>query len=280
MKKSVIIVLGVIGLVMAVLVGADLSGSNPDLLILSDKNTVSLNTPITDGTVAALQVELMEKSNKLSKNVPIILTLDSPGGSIDAGMKLIETAKGLKQEVATLSMFSASMSFITSQYLGKRYVMKNSTLMSHRAYLAGVEGQIPGSFLSRTNSILEVLIGNDQFIASRAGMDLEGYEKIIANELWMDGKRSVDMKFADKLVRVRCDSSLQGPGKVKKIDILTFTISITYHKCPLVTEPLSIELGSANMTAEADHVWQMYLNDKPAFIKEYIETGKFNSYVK
>lgn len=278
MKKYLVLFI----LTGALIVGISLNGnSDKDVLVLSAKNTVSLNVPITEDSVKSLQVELMDKGNSLNASTPIILVLNSPGGSIDAGMKLIETAKGLRQPVNTLSMFSASMSFITSQYLGTRYAMGNSTLMSHRAYLGGVEGQIPGSFISRTNHILDALVGVDKFVANRAGLTLEGYEKAISNELWLDGKGAVDMKLADKVVRVRCDSTLQGPGVAQRMQVMMFTIKITYHKCPLITEPLSFEIENrGGLTAEADHVWGLYLNDKPKFIEEYIVNGKFNQYVK
>lgn len=278
MKKYIALVFVIV--LVSLLFTTNLTGNDKDLLILSESNTVSLNTPITEDSVKSLQVELMEKGQKLSSKQPIILTLNSPGGSIDAGFKLIETAKGLGQRVDTLSLFSASMSFITSQYLGVRYTMSNSTLMSHRAYLGGIEGQIPGSFVTRTNHILSGLLDIDKFIANKAGITVAQYESAIANELWMYGEKAVEAKYADRLVRVRCDKSLQGPGKTQHVQILTFEISVTYHKCPLITEPLSIQLGSNSMSAEADHIWQLYLNDKPRFIEEYIVNGKFNQYVK
>lgn len=273
------LVLAIIAVAIGVLFTTDLSGTNPDILILSESTTVSLNVPITQDSVKNLQVELMDKSQKLSAKQHIVLTLNSPGGSIDAGFKLIETAQGLRQEVDTLSLFSASMSFITSQYLGKRYATPTSTLMSHRAYLGGVEGQIPGSFMTRTNFILDSLVKVDLAVSKRASLSLDAYQKAIANELWMDGNKALELRYADKVVNVRCDKTLQGAGAVQKFQVMMFTVNITYHKCPLVTEPIAFEV-SGTMNAEADYIWQMYLNDKPKFIEEYIVNGKFNRYVK
>lgn len=278
MKTSLIVI--IIAAVVSLIITTDLTGNNTDVLVLSDKTTVSLNTPITEDSVKDIQVELMEKSQKLGGSTPIILVLNSPGGSIDAGFKLIETARGLKQSVDTLSLFSASMSFITSQYLNKRYVTATSTLMSHRAYLGGVEGQVPGSFITRTNNILEALVNIDKFIAGRAKVPVADYEKAISNELWMDGEKSMSMGFGDKLIKVRCDQSLQGAGKEKTINIMMFTIKVVYHKCPLVTEPLSVDINNGQLTSQADYIWNLYLNDKPRFIEEYVVNGKFNQFVR
>lgn len=264
------------------LVGSQATGNMKDLLILSDKNTVNLRVPVTEESVKNLQILLMEKSNKLGRNVPIILVLNSPGGSIEAGKRLIETAKGLPQSINTLSLFSASMSFQISQALGQRYVMDNSTLMSHRAFLGGVEGQIPGSFVTRTNYILNDLIANDTAVAKRAGITLIEYQKKIADELWMHGNEAVEAKFADKLVRVRCDSSLQGPGEVEVMQIMFFRIKLIYHKCPLVTEPMGIEIqgGEERLAPQAAHVLQLLLNDKPGFIKEYVIPNRVQQFIK
>lgn len=249
-------------------------GEKEGLIVLSDRNTINFNLPIMGGSVKDAQVKMMEMSSKLPAKQPIYLVLNSPGGSVDAGNLLIATAKGLPQPVHTISIFSASMSFVVSQYLDNRYVMDNSVLMSHRAYIDGVSGQIPGNLLTRVNFFLEDLTRMDTTIAARAGLKLEQYRYLTANELWLSGDRAIEARFADKMVRVKCDSSLQGPAEPTKIESFFGDVYVTFHKCPLVTEPLEIRASSDGLAGNA--YYQSLFYDKTSFVRDYVETGRLN----
>lgn len=236
-----------------------------DLVTLSDKNTVILNVPIMEDSTRDIQLELLDRSARLNANDSIYLILNSPGGSIADGLKLINTARSLPQKVQTISLFSASMSFVISQALDKRYVTDNSTLMSHKAYLGGVEGTIPGTFTSRVNFILAELLSIDTFISKRAGLSVTDYRKLTEDELWMDGPTALTSKFADQLVRIRCDKTLNGAGPTRSINMGFMSFKATFHKCPLITQPLSSG-GDENLV-------NMVVNNKPEFIHRYIDTG-------
>lgn len=154
-------------------------------------------------------------------------------------MRLVETIKGLSQPVHTISMFSASMSFMLSQYSATRYALSSSTIMSHRASLGGVEGQIPGSFFSRSNNLMASVTEIEQHVADRAGYSLETYRDMIADELWMTGTGAMEAKFIDSVVAVRCDESLSDYGPIKEVAIFIFKFKARFHKC-LSFQPLSL----------------------------------------
>lgn len=237
-----------------------------DLIILKDSNTVTLNMPIYEESARDLQVELLEKSEKLSKSDSIYLVLNSPGGNVKDGQDIIDLIKGLPQKVHTISLFSASMSFIISQYLDDRYVTEFSTLMSHRASVGGIQGTVPGTFLSRTNSMLMDLLALSNHVANRAGIDPKVYQDMIADELWMGADKAINLKFADKKVRLRCDKTLQGEGKTSTMTAFgIFTATITFSKCPLIKVPISTR-------GNTDFV-NLFVNNKSEFIRKYIETG-------
>lgn len=274
MKKYLLIALVVVSIstLSVLMYEPEAIGTNPDVIVLSDRTTVSLNLPITDESVKNLQVEFMEKSSKLKSSQPIFFVLNSPGGSIEAGQRLIETIKGLPQKVHTVSLFSASMSFIFSQYLDNRYVLENSKLMAHRATAGGIEGQVPGSLLSRTMDLLADVTRIEATVANRAKLPLSNYRELVRDELWMGGEAAVELKFADKVVRVRCDKSLQGPGASQIFDAFVFKLRVVFSKCPLITTPLSVEL--AERTEKSTSFARELFYDKPAFIRDYIETGR------
>lgn len=242
MKEVLAMVLIVALVVGHLILNEPAEGNAPNTITLSEKNTVVINRPISGESVRDAQIELMDHSPKLPKSEPLYLFLNSPGGNISDGLALIETVKGLGREVSTVSMFSASMSFIISQYLGTRYVMESSELMSHRAVAGQLEGQIPGNLLSRTLNILAGITRIDQHVSERAGMTLTHYRDITRDELWMDGAAAVNNKFADKVINVNCDKSLRGPGKVEVMDLGFLQVAVLFDKCPLITTPLLVQL--------------------------------------
>lgn len=229
---------------MAVLVTDKGSADQSDVLVLSERNTVSLQLPVSNESVTDLQREFIAKSDKLPPSTPMYLVLNSPGGSVDAGLQLVETLKGLPNPIHTIQMFSASMSFMISQLLGTRYVMQNSTLMAHPAYIGGVEGQVPGSFITRANAISDDIAALSSVVAKRAGLSLPQYVALTQNELWLSGPKAVETHFADKVVTVRCDKTLRGLGPTKVIDLFIFRIRLRYDKCPLITMP-DVEFADA-----------------------------------
>lgn len=225
-------------------------GVNPanknEILTLSEKNTVVLNMPIMGQIANTVSKELLEKSDKLKSGEPIYLVLDTPGGSVDDGMRIIEVAKSLPRPVHTVSLFNASMGFILSQSLGDRYVISSSTLMSHRAYIGGIKGEFPGSFMTRLESTAKQLMRINKDVAERAGIDLNSYLAMISNELWMNSDDALKNKFADKLVTLRCDKTLRGPGEPRELDLGLFSLRVRFNKCPLIKE---IEVMKADEAA-------------------------------
>lgn len=213
-------------------------------IVLTSKNTVSLRLPITTETAEHVQRRLIAAAKTKPKE--IYLVLNSPGGSIYAGQLIIETARGLDVPVHTISMFSASMSFITSQLLGKRYAIKSATLMNHRAYVSGLEGTVPGSLFSQilqyTSEVME--ISNE--VAQRSGKTHEQYLEMLTNELWMTAEVAKGHKFIDEIVRIRCDSSLEGAEPPVTLRAMLFELDVQFSSCPLFTSPINIQAAGAS----------------------------------
>lgn len=225
--------------IVLLLVASPLEAAEPKTIVLSDRNTIALRMPITDETASYIQRELIKKSRDGAKEV--YLTLYSPGGSITAGQMIIETARGLGIKIHTISIFSASMSFIISQALDTRYVLDSSTMMSHRGYIEGLSGNVPGSLMSRVSWFIDTTDVIDGMVATRASLQKSTYKAIIADELWMTGRKAIDMGFADELVRIKCDKSLEGDAPALSITNMIFELEVVFSKCPLLLEPSEIK---------------------------------------
>lgn len=250
-------------------------------LNLEAENTVVLKGPVTDDSVSATMKSLQEASRKLSKDTPILLVLDTPGGDIVAGMDLIDFAKALPQKVHTVNLFSASMGFQIAQGLNTRYIIRSGTLMSHRAQLGGLGGQLDGEFESRYNMIRRSVDYLDVIASGRMGIDLQTYRNKIRNEMWVYGFDAVEEKVADETVLVTCGASMNGSYK-QTFNTMFGPVTVTFNKCPLIKAPEAIEMGQISIGEEAkvQSMIQMSIVNQEQFVREYITTDKFNKSFK
>ena len=127
---------------------------NSKTVVLEKGNTVVIRSPVNSKSMSKAMFELNELSFKLNKEDKIYLVLDTPGGSVFAGLDFIDYAKALPQKIITITKFAASMGFQIVQNLDDRYITPSGTLMSHRAS-GGVSGQFDGELESRYKMIKE-----------------------------------------------------------------------------------------------------------------------------
>jgi hypothetical protein len=173
------------------------------------------------------------------------------------------------------------MGFQIAQNLDTRYIIKNGTLMSHRATVSGMGGQIKGEFETRYKMIRRAVDYLDFTASKRMGMDVKDYENLIIKEYWVYGYDAVAEKAADEQILVKCGESLNG---TETITFQTFfgPVLVTFSKCPLIKAPEKVDfagIGSEDVT-NVRHVFSLALENKPRFIKEYISTDRFFEFFK
>lgn len=253
----------IVGLTVGTLFFSTLFGvaakSNKDSssVVLSKSNTVVLTGEVDGESVGKVIYEAKQIDGKLRvpkeslgliKQRPIYLFMNTPGGSIQSGLELLEALNGLDRPIHTVTMFSASMGFQIVQGLSDRLILKNGVLMSHRA-----AGQISGSFGGQKPSQMESrysfwynrLQELDQQTVKRSNgkQTLESYQKAYADELWLTGQQSLDGGYADKIVTVKCDSTLDGVT-THSVQFFGLTISYDLDNCPINTSPMNVRVAS------------------------------------
>lgn len=140
---------------------------------------------------------------------PLVLLINSPGGSVMLGNQILSAMEAAKGPVYTVCLdLCASMAAIIHQHGDKRYALDRSTLMFHNA-AGGMNGDDVYRVQSRLNYILRILEKTDRKIAKRAGMTYEAFRALNEHELWLDAEDAYSLKFADALVALEIDGSLQ-----------------------------------------------------------------------
>ena len=250
--------------------------SKMPVLVLNKRNTLTFNSVVTSNSVAQLQSKLMKMSSKLRKRDKIYLVMYTPGGSVDAGLDLIETMKALPQEIVTVTLFAASMGFHIVQSMGQRLITPSGILMSHRATVEGLSGEINGELEVRLKALKTQIDYIDRQAAKRLQMDVASYQELIKDEYWVFGFEAKHHKVADKMVLIRCDKSLGGVY-TKSVRSFYGKVKLTFSECPLIKAPLKVEFGkmSTYRRRKISKFFNLLYESPAIFFQEYVKTRKY-----
>lgn len=227
------------------------SESSTKKITLTKSNTILLNDVIDSDLVPSIIAKARELDSGmalLKSKKPIYVVIRSPGGEVQLGLEMLDVFKGLDRKVDTITIFGASMAFQTAQQLGRRYIVKNGVLMSHRA-TGGVSGEFGGQHPSQTDnrkSFLESRIDemDKETVARTNGKQtLESYQKAYVSELWVTGQQAVDKGYADEIVTVQCDKTLSGTTTKSILLMGQIKIDFDVDNCPLNSTPTNFRVS-------------------------------------
>ena len=227
-------------------------------VVLTKYNTVVMESKFTGAAVAQVMLDARKLHFKLRAGKPIYLVINSPGGSIEAGIELIDNLNALGRTIHTVTIFSASMGFQTVQGVnGTRYTTPTGTLMSHKAS-GGFRGEFPGQLDSRYQYYLKRLEKMDEKTVARSGgkLTLESYRAMYENEYWCEGQDCVDKGLADKATLVSCDKTLNGTkAATASFGFMGLSVKAKSVKaaCPTITGAVSqnVSINGVDIALEA-----------------------------
>jgi ATP-dependent protease ClpP protease subunit len=218
---------------------SEVAQATSDSIQLSVDNTVVIRGVVSEESMSQASIDLITLNNKRGqKNYPIYIVLDTPGGSIDAGLSFISTAKTVPN-VKTITIFAASMgSAIVESLEGERLMIDTATLMFHRA-AAQIDGQLnDGELESRLAWIKSIVTSMEQTNAKRLQLSLPEYKAKVANELWMFGQAAIDQHAADKIASFVCTEELFKSTVTQSMQVGPFLIKVPFSGCPLIRGPV------------------------------------------
>lgn len=167
-------------------------------LTLNKSRTILLQEIITDRT-ERLADEILEMGDGKE---PIVILIDSPGGSVFSGEKIVSAIESVNAEVYTVCIgMCASMAAIIHQYGTKRLATDRSVLMFHDA--AGMVGGRVSEMLSVLSMIKRKIDKSNHYIANRSKMSYDELVRLESSNFWIDAEDSIEKGLIDGLVRIK-----------------------------------------------------------------------------
>ena len=168
--------------------------------LLLNERIIILNGEINDNTSASIVAQLLYLSSKDSKK-EISLYINSPGGSITAGMAIYDTMNFIKCDVSTICIgMCASMAafLLAGGKKGKRYALPNSEIMIHQP-LGGGQGQATDISIM-ANRLLKVKKRLNSILATNTNKSLESIENDTERDHFFDAAEALEYGIIDKII--------------------------------------------------------------------------------
>ncbi len=168
--------------------------------LLKDR-IIFLGTHIDD-TVANLVIAQMLFLESQDKNADIKLYVNSPGGSVTAGLAIYDAMQYVKPDVSTICVgLAASMGavLLAAGAKGKRFSLPNSEIMIHQV-LGGFEGQATDIKI-HAERILKIKDRLNEIIAEHAGKKKAEVEKDTERDYFMDAEEAKKYGIVDQVIQ-------------------------------------------------------------------------------
>ena len=211
--------------------------TNLDTINLNENNLVSIRGPINSDSTNKFFQDVM----KLDKESEINIFINSPGGSVMEGLKIVSYIEMLNENVKVncIADFAASMAFIITQSCKNRYALKSSLLMQHQMSLMN------SGNLFNLNNYMEMIndmnVDLDKSQAMRINMTYEEFKEKITNDWWVYGFRAKELNVVDDIIDIKCSDRLINGIEKFKITTIIGDIEYSFTLCPLVRHPLKVK---------------------------------------
>lgn len=170
--------------------------------LLKDR-IIFIGTPIDDN-IANLVIAQMLFLEAEDPEKDIHIYINSPGGSVTAGMAMYDTMQFIKPDIATTCMgIAASMGafLLCAGTKGKRAALPNSRVMIHQP-MAGTQGQI-SDIVIMTEEFSKTKIRLNDLLVHHTGQPLERVEKDTDRNFFMSANEAKEYGLIDKVYEVK-----------------------------------------------------------------------------
>ena len=143
---------------------------------------------------------------KEDQQSPITLYINSPGGSVSAGMGIYDTMKFIRPKVCTICVgLAASMGalLLSSGEKGRRYALPHSRVMIHQP-LGGIQGQATEIEIT-ARQILRTKQELNQILADNCGKPVSEVSLDTERDYWLVGEEAMNYGLVDRIFTTRAE---------------------------------------------------------------------------
>lgn len=170
---------------------------------LLEDRIIFITGEIDDNVANTVVAQLIYLEGK-NADKDISLYINSPGGSITAGMAIYDTMKYIKCDVSTICVgLAASMGafLLAAGTKGKRMCLPNSEVMIHQP-LSGVQGQVTDIQITAKH-VTKIKERMNKLLAENCGQPLEKVAADVERDNWMSADEAKEYGLVDKVIEKR-----------------------------------------------------------------------------
>ncbi len=164
-------------------------------------NIIFLGTPIDDNVANVVTAQLLFLEAE-DPDRDIHLYINSPGGSISAGMAIYDTMQYIRPNVSTICVGqAASMGalLLAAGSPGKRFALPNSRILIHQPSMSGLAGQATDIDI-HAKEILRLRESMNTILAKHTGQNLDRIEKDVERDYIMTAGQAKDYGIVDQVI--------------------------------------------------------------------------------
>jgi ATP-dependent Clp protease protease subunit len=171
---------------------------------------VLLGSPVDDNVSSLICAQLLFLESE-DPEKEIYMYVNSPGGSVTAGLAIYDTMQYISSPVSTLCLGqAASMAalLLASGATGMRYALPHSRILIHQP-LGGFQGQATDIDI-QAREILRLKDSINEILAGHTGQDLERIKKDTERDYFMNAQEAKDYGLVDEILVSRADMNQSG----------------------------------------------------------------------
>jgi ATP-dependent Clp protease protease subunit len=164
-------------------------------------NIIFLGTPIDDNVANVVTAQLLFLEAE-DPDKDIHLYINSPGGSISAGMAVYDTMQYIRPDVSTICIGqAASMGalLLSAGAPGKRFALPNSRILIHQPSMSGLAGQATDIDI-HAREILRLRESMNLILAKHTSQSLERIEKDVERDYILTASQAKDYGIVDQVI--------------------------------------------------------------------------------
>ena len=174
---------------------------------LLKERIIFLVGPVNDQTANLVVAQLLFLESE-NPDKDIFLYINSPGGSVTAGMSIYDTMNFIKPDVSTLCLGqAASMGalLLSAGAKGKRFALPNSRVMIHQPLISGGLGGQASDIEIHAKELLKLKAKLNQLLAEHCGRTLDELERDTDRDNFMSAEEAQAYGLIDQVLSSRSD---------------------------------------------------------------------------